>query len=163
MNNQGPPRLQAGTAFLKNDPNSMVNREWLAVLKYLLDNINQMGTQLHQKLFQPSQLGQSSALIFTVPNINPQTNVQLGSAALFGCVVRLTNTTGSAATATLYAVPAQNSAGAINEFFPAISIAANSYIDVNVPVMWVNDALYGFAGTGSAISIAFMDGVMYGS
>lgn len=105
------------------------------------------------KLFNPGQLPNASALLYTIP-ASPTTNL------LRNGRVRLTNTTGGAVAATLYAVPAAGTAAAANNFFPTISIGANAFVDVDVPQMAAGDALYGFAGSASSISIAAMDGVL---
>jgi hypothetical protein len=105
------------------------------------------------KLFQPSQLAAADALIYAVP-LAPT------STLLRNARVRLTNTTGGAVAATLYAVPAGGAAAVANEFFPAVSIGAGAFVDVDVPQMAAGDALYGFAGSAGSISIAAMDGVL---
>lgn len=105
------------------------------------------------KLFAPGVLGGSAALLYTVPATPVTTLLRNGR-------VRLTNTTSGPVTATLYAVPASGAAGVANEFFPAVSIPANGFKDVDVPQMAAGDALWGFAGAVSSISIASMDGVL---
>lgn len=104
------------------------------------------------KLFQPIQLPGSAAAIFTIAGPNTQ--------LLRNGRVRLTNTTSGAVASTLYAVPSGGAAGASNEFFAGQSIAPNSYVDVDVPQLAIGDAIWGFAGATSSISIAAMDGVL---
>ena len=105
------------------------------------------------KLFNPGQLANASALIYTVP-ATPTTSL------LRNGRVRLTNTTAGAIAATLYAVPAAGAAAATNNFLPAVSIPANDFLDVDLPQMAAGDALYGFASSATSISIAAMDGVL---
>lgn len=105
------------------------------------------------KVFQPAQLASSSGLLYTVPAA-PTTNL------LRNGRVRLTNTSASAVACTLNAVPAAGSASATNQFLPAVSIAANSWLEVDVPQMAAGDMLYGFASAATSVSIAAMDGVI---
>lgn len=104
------------------------------------------------KLFQPIQLAGAAAAIFTVTGPASQ--------LLRNGRVRLTNTTSGAVAATLYAVPSAGSAGAANEFFAGQSVAPNSYVDVDVPQLAIGDAIWGFAGSASSISLSAMDGVL---
>lgn len=106
-----------------------------------------------RKLFNPGQLANASALLYTVPAA-PTTNL------LSNARVRLTNTTAGAVAATLYAVPAAGAASATNTFLPAVSIAPNDFLDVDVPQLAAGDAIYGFAGAATSISIAAMDGFL---
>ncbi len=93
----------------------------------------------YTKLFEPVALGLAAATIFTVPS-------GAASTLLRGCIVRITNTTASPVSATLYSVPLAGANGATNNFFPGMSIGANSYQDVQVPQMKAGDFLQGFAG-----------------
>ena len=158
-----PPYLHAGAPIIKGDPNSIMSADLFRLLNYLLQTSEGDVSQTFFKFFQPSQLQVTNAgLISTVPALNPVTNQALGASSLVGVVVRLTNTTGVDATATLYAVPASLQVGAANEFYPGLTVKANSFIDVNVPVLLVGDTLWGFSGTANAITISFMAGTLQG-
>lgn len=106
------------------------------------------------KLFQPVQLGTTASTIYTCPAVPSSSVIKNGR-------VRLTNTTASAATATLYAVPSGGTASATNEFISALSVAANSYVDIDLPTMAAGDFLQGLSGTASAISVFEIGGVIY--
>jgi hypothetical protein len=106
------------------------------------------------KLFQPLQLANASALIFTV-GASPATNI------LRNGRVRLVNSTAGAVAATLYSVPAGGSAGVTNIFLSAQSIGPGATIEVDIPTLSAGDALYGFAGAATSITMHAMDGVLY--
>lgn len=106
-----------------------------------------------KKLFQPGQLPNAEAALYTVPT-TPATNL------LSNGRVRLTNTTAGAIAATLYAVPAAGSASDTNTFLPAVSIAPFDFLDVDLPQLGAGDALHGFASAATSISIAAMDGFL---
>ena len=106
------------------------------------------------KLFTPVQLPNASSVLFTMPS-TPATSV------LKNGRVRLTNTSASAVPVTLYADVAANASGAANCFLSASSIAANGYMDVDIPTMSAGDTLRGFAGTASVITMHDLGGVIY--
>ena len=106
------------------------------------------------KLFEPLQLAAAAAQFYLCP-VNPTTTV------LKNGRVRLTNTTGAAVPATLYAVPASGGAGVTNEFVAGQSVPANSFVDIDVPTLAAGDTLWGFAGTAASITIHEMGGVLY--
>lgn len=105
----------------------------------------------YSKFFAPSQLGLTAATLLTVPAA-PATTL------LRGGRVRLVNTTAAAAAATLYAVPAGGAAGAGNAFLSGKTIAANDFLDVDVPIMAAGDLLQGLAGTATAITVHMIAG-----
>ena len=96
-------------------------------------------------------LGTSAAAMFTVP-ASPL------STLLRGGRMRFTNTSGSAATVTAYNIPAAGSVSAANAFLNAKSIAANDYLDIDLPLMGAGATLQAFAGTAAAISAHMITG-----
>ena len=106
------------------------------------------------QLFAPVQLPASAAVLFTMPT-SPSTSV------LKNGRVRLTNTSGSAVPVTLYAAASGTASGVANCCLSAVSIAANGYLDVDIPTMTAGDTLRGFAGTGSVITMHELGGVLY--
>lgn len=80
---------------------------------------------------------------------------------LRGGRVRLTNTTAGAVTVTLYAVPLAGTAGVGNAFVSATSIAANSYLDVDVPIMPAGAFLQALAGANTSITIHMLAGSVF--
>lgn len=106
------------------------------------------------KFFQPTVLGIAAATLATVPT-QPTTTL------LRGGRIRLTNTTGVAATATLYAVPLAGAAGVGNAFFPGKTIAANDYVDVDVPLMAAGDFIQALAGTAASITAHMISGSLF--
>ena len=105
----------------------------------------------YSAFFAPAVLGTSAGTLFTVP-IAPTTILMRGGR------MRLTNTTGSAVAVTLYAVPLAGTAGAGNAFISGKSIAANDYLDVDVPLMGPGAFVQGLAGTGSAVTTHMLSG-----
>lgn len=105
------------------------------------------------RFFAPQQIPAADTTIYTVPSTPTQTVMK-------SMRVRLTNTTGSAAAITLYAVPSGGAVGASNTCLPAVSIAANDYLDVDVPDMSASDSLHALGGTANAITITQLDGFL---
>lgn len=108
----------------------------------------------YSSFFAPTVLGAAAATLYTVP-ATPTTNL------LRGGRMRLTNTTGSAVTATLYAVPFSGTAGVGNAFVSAKSIAANDYLDVDVPIMPASAFIQGLAGAATSITAHMISGGLY--
>lgn len=80
---------------------------------------------------------------------------------LRGARMRLTNTTGGAVTATLYAVPLAGTAADGNAFVKAKSIAANDYLDIDVPLMGPGGFVQGLAGAATSITAHFLSGSLF--
>lgn len=108
------------------------------------------------QLFQPQQLPTSVGVLFSMPT-TPATSV------LKNGRVRLTNTTGGIVAATLYVAPAATASSAANCCLSAVSIAANGYLDVDIPTMAAGDTLRGLAGAATSITIHEIGGVIYSS
>ena len=106
------------------------------------------------KLFNPQQLPNVVGTIYTCPANPPSTVLKNGR-------VRLSNTTGGAVTATLYAVPNAGTASDANAFMKAQSIPANAFVDVDVPTLGQGDTLQGLAGAATSITIHELGGVLY--
>lgn len=107
-----------------------------------------------QQLFAPVQLPNAAAVLFSMPT-TPTTSV------LKNGRVRLTNTSASAVPVTLYADASSTASSAANCCLNAVSIAANSFLDVDIPTMKAGDTLRGFAGTASVITMHELGGVLY--
>lgn len=105
------------------------------------------------KLFVPFQLPNAVAVFFTMP-ATPATSVMKNGR------LRLTNATGGPVTATLYADAAATASGAVNMFLNAVSIAANTSIEVDIPTMAAGDTLRGLAGAAASITVHEMGGVI---
>lgn len=108
----------------------------------------------YAKFFAPTILGTSAGTLYTVP-LTP-------AATLFrGGRIRLSNITGSPASATLYAVPNGGSASTTNAFVSSVTVPANGYIDTDVPIMAAGDFIQGLAGTASAINAQAIFGGLF--
>ena len=75
--------------------------------------------------------------------------------------MRLVNTTGAAVTATLYAVPLAGTAAAGNAFVSGKSIAANDYLDVDVPLMGPGGFVQGLSGAATSITAHMVSGSLF--
>ena len=106
------------------------------------------------QLFAPQQLAASAAVLFSMPTTPTTTVLKNGRA-------RLTNTSGSAVPVTLYAAAAATASSAANCCLSAVSIAANGYLDIDLPTMGAGDTLRGFAGTASVITMHELGGILY--
>ena len=102
------------------------------------------------KLFAPLQLGSSAAVLYTNSTGGVIKNLR----------IRLTNTSGSAVPVTLYADVAATASSASNCCLSAVSIAANDYLDLDVPTLANGDTLRGFAGTGAVITMHEIGGAV---
>ena len=107
----------------------------------------------YTKFFQPLQVPLTSTLIATVP-AQPASNVLINGR------VRATNITATAATITLYAVPVGGTASGANTLVAAKSVAPNDWLDSDLPEMLAGDMLYALAGTVSAITLHYIDGLI---
>lgn len=108
----------------------------------------------YSAFFAPTVLTTSAATLYTMP-ASPATSL------LRGGRVRLTNTTAGAVTATLHAVPSAGTAGDANAFLKAKSIAANDYLDVDVPILPPGALLQGLAGAGASITAHMLSGSIF--
>lgn len=106
------------------------------------------------KLFQPTLLTTSDATIYTVPSI-PATTL------LRNARVRLTNFTTSATTGRVHAVPSAGAVSTTNAFFYEVTIPANDYVDVDVPILASGDTIQARAGTASAVNIQAIAGGLF--
>jgi hypothetical protein len=106
------------------------------------------------QLFPPTVLTTSAATLFTMPT-SPTTSI------LRNGRMRFLNTTASPVTVTAYAVPKGGTAGVGNAFLDAQSIAANAYLDTDIPVMAEGDFLQALASAGTAVTASELDGVIF--
>lgn len=105
----------------------------------------------YPKLFEPAQLGTSAAVYYTVP----------ASSVLRAGRIRITNTTGTAATVSINCIPASGVNGDSNSIVKAQSIAANDSKDFDLPIMKAGDTLEALSGTATALTIHALDGVLF--
>ena len=105
----------------------------------------------YSSFFAPTVLGLSATTIFTVP-LTP------ASTLLRGGRIRFTNTTALATTITAYAVPLAGVAGVGNAFVSAKTVAANDFIDIDLPVMPAGAFLQALSGTATAITAHMIAG-----
>lgn len=106
------------------------------------------------KFFPPTLLTTSDAIIYTVPTI-PATTL------LRNARVRLTNFTTLATTARVYAVPNAGSVSTTNTFFYDVTVPADDYIDVDVPIMSAGDTIQARAGTATSVNIQAIAGGLF--
>jgi hypothetical protein len=99
----------------------------------------------YSNFFAPTVLTTSAVTLFVVPT-------QPASTLLRGGRIRLTNTTAVAATVTLYAVPLAGTAGVGNAFVSSKPVAANDFLDVDVPIMNAGSFVQALSGTATSIT-----------
>lgn len=107
----------------------------------------------YSKFFDPVQLPGTATTLFTVP--------APASTLLRGGRIRFTNTTAGAITVTAYAVPNAGSVGVANAFVSAKSIAANDYLDVDVPIMPSGATLQALASAATSITAHMIAGGLF--
>ena len=100
----------------------------------------------YSQFFAATVLTTAAATLFTVP-ASPTTTL------LRGARMRFTNTTAGAVTVTAYNVPSGGAAAAGNAFVSAKSIAANDYLDVDVPIMGPGGLLQALASANTSITV----------
>lgn len=105
----------------------------------------------YPKLFEPAQLGTSAAVYYTVP----------AASTLRAGRIRITNTTGTAATVSINCIPSGDASGDDNSIVKAQSIAANDFKDYDLPIMAAGDTLEALSGTVTALTIHAIDGVLF--
>jgi len=106
------------------------------------------------KLFQPTALATTAASIYQVPAAPATTLLRNGR-------VRLSNEASTSVSVSLYAVPAgATTATTTNSFLPAVSIAPNAALEVDVPQLGAGDSIYAVAGVVASINAQAMDGVL---
>lgn len=106
------------------------------------------------QLFTPVQLPNAAAVLFTMPTLPDTTVLKNGR-------VRLTNTSGGAVTVTLYAAASATASGAANCCLNAVSIAANNYLDIDLPTLKAGDTLRGLASAATSITMHEIGGVLF--
>lgn len=108
----------------------------------------------YSKMFEPVQLTTSLVTLYTVAT-TPTTNL------LRNGRVRLSNTTAGAVSADVHAVPFGGTASDTNAVAKGISITANSYIDIDLPIMKAQDFVQAKASEATSITIHAIDGVVF--
>lgn len=106
-------------------------------------------------LFNPNQVDNAAAeTLYTVPSTPT-------SIRLIGMRVRFCNTTAGAVTISVWAVPSGGSAADTNASLKGYSIAANDYIDVDIPTMEAGDFLQAQAGAATSITASCLAGALF--
>lgn len=105
------------------------------------------------QLFAPAQLTASAATYYTAP-ATPTT------LCVYGIRVRFTNTDSAAHAVTAYAIQSGGTAAASNCVMNAVSIAQNTYLDVNIPMLGPAGFLQAFADTLNKVTISALAGVV---
>ena len=111
-------------------------------------------TTSYSNFMAPTVLTTSAADLVLVP-ASPSATL------LRGGRMRLTNTTASAVTATLYAVPSAGTAADGNAFVKAKSIPGNDYLDVDIPIMPAGSKVQGMASAATSITAHMLAGSLF--
>lgn len=107
-----------------------------------------------QRLFAPAVLTTGAVTYYTCPATPASSVLKNGR-------VRFSNTTAGAVSITAYAVPLAGTAAAGNCFANAVSIAPNSYLDVDIPALAAGDFFQALASAGTAVTVLALDGVVF--
>lgn len=109
----------------------------------------------YSKFFQPTLLALTLTTLYTVPTTP-------SSSLLRGARIRLTNTSGSAVSVQVNAVPNGGSASSGNQVVPTnYTVPANNWVDVDIPIMQAGDFLQALAGTANVIVAHPMSGGLF--
>ena len=109
----------------------------------------------YSQLFAPVILTTTASVIYTVPS-SPTTNL------LRGGRIRFANSTNAAVQITAYGVASTSSpAEPGNVFAPNLSVPANGYIDVDVPLLPAGSSIEAAAGSNSAITLSAINGALF--
>lgn len=106
------------------------------------------------KLFTPTQLTTSAVTYYTCP-ATPTTSL------LKNGRVRFANISASAMSVTAFAVPAAGSTAATNCFANGVSIAPNSWLDIDLPELGAGDFFQALASEASSVTVLALDGVVF--
>ena len=129
------------------NPDGTLTRDWYLFLSLL----NGGGVAIsYEKIFAPVMLTLGAATLVTIRPTVP-------TAIFISGRLRLTNVTGGAVIANLYAIPL-GGAPAIGNLFVSKSIPASDYIDTDVPVLNAGDSIAGLAGANNSIVVHMTSG-----
>lgn len=106
-------------------------------------------------LFLPEDVDNSAPDDLIVVASTPSTNLLINGR------VRFTNDTALSATITAWAVPSGGTAGHTNICLPVTSIAANTFLDVDVPQIAAGGKLQAQSGTATSITAQCLDGAIF--
>jgi hypothetical protein len=107
-------------------------------------------------MFEPQAVPNTDLVLYTVPG--PPT--MPAQTIMKSARIRLANTTGSAATATMNIVKPTGSVGSGNIALPAVTVNPNDYLDVDVPDMLAGYTLHITSGTANALTVSQLDGFL---
>ena len=99
-------------------------------------------------LFGPTSLTTTVTVLGTVPNTGANTTV------LTNGQIRFSNTTGGSISITAYAVPVGVAPSSVNAFATTEPVAANSHVDMAIPLIQGGGSLQALA-SGNASIVAF--------
>ncbi len=105
----------------------------------------------YSQFFAPTVLTTSAATLFTVP-ASPT------STLLRGGRMRFTNTTAGAIQVTAYNVPAAGAAADGNAFVKGKTLAANDYLDIDLPIMAPGAFLQALASANTSVTVSMLSG-----
>lgn len=107
-----------------------------------------------QQFFAPTVLTSSAATLGVAVPTTPS------SSTLQNARIRFTNTDTAIHQVTAYAVPLSGAAGAANCFLNAESIAPNSHLDVDVPVLAAGGFIQAKADAGTVVTAFSLGGTV---
>ncbi|HXJ61897.1 MAG TPA: hypothetical protein VNU68_35105 [Verrucomicrobiae bacterium] len=106
------------------------------------------------QLFPPTTLTTTAATLYTVTTVPTQILLARGR-------IRFTNTDTVSRAVTAYGIPSGGAATVTNTFCPALVVAPNSVLDVDVPVLAAGGFIQAKIDSGSAVEASALDGILF--
>lgn len=106
------------------------------------------------QLFAPTVLTTSAATLYAIGS-TPSTVV------LRNGRIRFTNTTAGPVSVTAYAIQSAGTAGAGNAFLNGETIAPNSHLDSDIPMLGAGGFVQALASANTSVTATALDGVVF--
>lgn len=106
------------------------------------------------QLFAPTVLTTSAATLYSI-TASPNTQV------LRNGRIRFTNTTAGPVSVTAYAIQSGGTASAANAFLNGETIAPNSHLDSDIPMLTAGGFVQALANANTSVTATALDGVVF--
>lgn len=106
------------------------------------------------QLFPPTVLTTSAATLFIMATSPPAVVLRNGR-------IRFTNTTAGPVSVTAYAIQSGGTASASNAFLNGETIAPNSHLDSDIPMLAVSGFVQALASANTSVTATALDGVTF--
>lgn len=106
------------------------------------------------QLFAPTVATTGAATLYTAPSVPTTSTLSRGR-------IRFTNTSSGSVSVTAYAIQAAGTASPTNCFMNQVSIAQNTHLDVDVPVLGPGGFIQVLASALTSITVTQLDGLIF--